>query len=210
MKLLSLFKKSKFVNQSYELTSPQFLKQYTTNPDFPYLVSFPRTGSHWLRNVMELYFEKPALVRVFYYKNPKDFSCIHVHDEDLSVERQNVIYLHRHPVPTIYSQMNYYQEDLEDKNRVYYWADLYGRHLKKWLLDENFTNKKTVIKYENLKNDFLSEFRKVSDHFDISFEPKKVEEIQSNISRKKIKSKVADNPKVVNLNDGYDQRRGFI
>ena len=32
---------------------------------FPFLVSFPRTGSHWLRMLMELYFDKPSLTRSF-------------------------------------------------------------------------------------------------------------------------------------------------
>ncbi len=41
----------------------QFVVDYLrSNPDLPYLISYPRTGSHWLRLVMEEYFDKPSLV----------------------------------------------------------------------------------------------------------------------------------------------------
>jgi hypothetical protein len=51
---------------SVSVDDPKTIKSFTDNPDFPYLVSFSRTGSHWLRMVMELYFEKPSLVRVLF------------------------------------------------------------------------------------------------------------------------------------------------
>lgn len=207
MNILSFFKKDEFVDKSYGLTSPQLLDKYISNPDFPYLISFPRTGSHWLRNVMELYFEKPALVRVFYYKNPKDFTCIHVHDEDLTLQRKNIIYLYRHPVPTIYSQVNYYKEDLMDKNRVLYWANLYGRHLSKWLFEEGFTNRKTTITYENLKADFPVEFKKICTHLNLPYDKGRVLKILSQVSKEKIKKKVPDDSQVVNVKEDYEKLR---
>ena len=39
-------------------------KAYTANLQNPFLISFPRTGSHWLRMLCELYFERPTLVRL--------------------------------------------------------------------------------------------------------------------------------------------------
>ena len=65
--MFSIFKLFKFVKESYGISDQKIWQKYTSNPEFPYLVSFPRTGSHWLRNVMELYFEKPSLTRVFLY-----------------------------------------------------------------------------------------------------------------------------------------------
>ena len=47
---------------------------------------------------MELYLEKPSLVRAFYYKDASDFTCYHTHDMDLQLRRQNVIYLYHDPV----------------------------------------------------------------------------------------------------------------
>ena len=81
------------------------IRKFEDNPDNPYLVSFPRTGSHWLRMVMERYFGRPSLVRVFYYPERNDFLTLHTHDLELDVQRRNVIYLYRDPVETVFSQM---------------------------------------------------------------------------------------------------------
>src|SRR5664280_1077746 len=89
-----------------------------SNPDFSFLVSFPRTGSHWLRMIMELYFKKPSLVRIFYFKDAQEFTCYHRHDEELDIERRNVLYLYRNPVDTIYSQLGYYKEDVDNEERI--------------------------------------------------------------------------------------------
>ena len=47
----------------------EVVKKNIEEPEFPFLISFPRTGSHWLRMIMELYFKRPALTRIFYFKN---------------------------------------------------------------------------------------------------------------------------------------------
>ena len=90
----------KFYQGSYlEVVDKLFLAKVLSDPDFPFLISFPRTGSHWLRMLMELYFEQPSLVRVFYYKDNDNYLCYHHHDEDLKlVDKKNVIYLYRDPV----------------------------------------------------------------------------------------------------------------
>jgi hypothetical protein len=92
---------------SVGMTDQSLIKRFTDNPDFRYLISFPRTGSHGLRMLMELYFEKPALVRAFYFKQSTEFTCYHSHDIDLESDRRNVLYLYRHPVATVFSQMEY-------------------------------------------------------------------------------------------------------
>lgn len=182
----------------------------TADPAFPFLISFPRTGSHWLRMVMELYFQVPALVRIFYYKDAQEFTCCHRHDEDLKLSRQNVIYLYRHPVDTIYSQMNYYKEDSRDTARVNYWADLYARHLKKWLLDETFTVKKTVLSYEGMKKDFDSQFERVCRHLSRPFDPAALHAILPKITKTEVKEKTLHDPQVINTTNDYpDQRSTF-
>ena len=103
---------------SVSVDDPEVIKSFTDNPDFPYLVSFSRTGSHWLRMIMELYFEKPSLVRAFYFKDANDFTCYHTHDMDLELRRENVIYLYRNPVETVYSQLCYYKEDPDDRGKA--------------------------------------------------------------------------------------------
>ena len=120
---------------SFKITDKKLVSSFTDDPEFPFLVSFPRTGSHWLRLLMELYFEKPALVRAFYYKDAMDFTCYHHHDENLELSgRKNVIYLYRNPVDTVYSQLCYYNQKIDDEARIQEWSNLYGRLLKKWLV----------------------------------------------------------------------------
>jgi hypothetical protein len=196
---------------SVAVTNKKLIKKFVDNPDFPFLVSFPRTGSHWLRTIMELYFEKPSLIRIFYYKKATDFTCYHSHDIDLMLERKNVIYLFRSPVPTIYSQLNYYKEDINDVNRIQYWSFLYGKHLAKWLFLEEVTEKKTFITYEKLRENMHSEFEKVTRHFDLSLDKKKLDSILVKTSKDKIKDKTKHDQNVINLSRDYEnQRQNFI
>lgn len=179
------------------------VERFIADPDFPFLISFPRTGSHWLRMVMELYFEKPSLVRIFYYKDATDFTCYHRHDEDLTIQRQNVIYLYRCPVETIYSQLNYYQEDIDDRERIMYWADLYGRHLAKWLLQEEFTTRKTVITYEGMKKHIQGEFKKICHHFSVTFNRERLQPALTKVTKTEVKRKTLHDRKVINLSAAY-------
>ena len=185
----------------------------TKHPDFPFLISFPRTGSHWLRMIMELYFEKPSLVRIFYKQNKKakSFTCYHRHDLDLEIQRNNVLYLYRHPVPTIYSQLNYHKEDFNNDKNIIKWAELYGKHLSKWLIEENFTEKKTILTYEGLQNDIYTEFEKVCKHFDMELDEHKLGKILPLVSKENLKKKTKHDKDVVNLEDSYkNNRKDFI
>jgi hypothetical protein len=188
---------------SIQVNDKKTIEKFTSNPDFPFLISFPRTGSHWLRMIMELYFQKPSLVRIFYYKDAVDFTCYHRHDEDLSIQRQNVIYLYRCPVETIYSQLNYYQEDIYDRKRIMYWADLYGRHLAKWLLQEEFTTRKTVITYEGMKKHMEGEFKKICDHFSVIFNRERLQPALTMVTKTEVKRKTVHDRQVINMSHRY-------
>ena len=157
---------------------------------------------------MELYFDKPSLVRAFYFKDARDFTCYHWHDEDLALRRQNVLYLYRHPVATIYSQLNYYKENLDDTERIRYWAELYGRHLKKWLVTDDFTTKKTVLTYEGLKADLVGEFEKICRHLDAQFDSQRILQVSAQVTKTTLKEKTQHDAQVVNLSDAYAERRG--
>jgi len=185
-------------------------EKFTNNPDFPYLVSFPRTGSHWLRMVMELYFKKPSLVRAFYFKDATDFTCFHTHDMDLDLQRKNVIYLYRNPVETVFSQLSYYKENLDDDSRRRYWSELYARHLSKWLLHDDFTKKKTVITYEGMKSDISDQIKKICEHLGEEYSRPRLELVVSQVSKEKLKKKTKHDQQVVNLSDAYTRERdGF-
>jgi len=195
---------------SLRIKDENILKQYIEDLDFPFIVSFPRTGSHWLRLLMELYFERPSLVRVFYYKDSKDFLSLHTHDDDLDIYRKNAIYLYRNPIPTIYSQLKFYSEDSNDLDRIKYWSAAYGRHLNKWLIEEDVSEKKTILRYENMTQDLKSEFAKVTAHFGQSLDAEKLEEVAAQVSKAEVKKKTAHDPRVINRNENYaDSREVF-
>ena len=126
------------------VVSDEITQQIVQDKNFPFLVSFPRTGSHWLRMMMELYFEMPSLKLIFSeeFKQAKAFTCYHRHDEDLQLEWGNVLYLYRNPVPTVFSQMKFYSEAIDDQERIVYWATLYAKHLKNGCINRHSQRKK--------------------------------------------------------------------
>jgi FkbM family methyltransferase len=207
IRALSNRKPASVPNRSYASSSiddPDVIKTFTDNPNFPYLVSFSRTGSHWLRMIMELYFEKPSLVRAFYFKNANHFTCYHTHDMDMKLKRENVIYLYRDPVETVYSQLSYYKEDPNNEERRRHWTNLYARHLAKWLVYEDFTKKKTVITYERMKVDMYGEIKKICEHFNEDFDPKRLSSVLAQVSKNELKKKTEHDQQVVNLSTDYE------
>ena len=195
---------------SVAITDRAVIDRYVSDPDFPFLVSFPRTGSHWLRMLMELYFERPSLFRVFYYPVRRDYLTLHTHDLELDVHRRNVLYLYRNPVPTVYSLMRYHGEALVDADRVTHWSSLYGRHLKKWLLDEK-SARKTVIRYEYLEANPFAEFGKVAAHFGQALDERKLEEALGHVTKESIREKTRHDKQVINTDSDYeDERQSFF
>lgn len=194
-------------DDSIQITNKDILNQFITKNDFPYLISFPRTGSHWLRMIMELYFKKPSLVRIFYFHDSKEFTCYHRHDENLDIKHENIIYLYRNPPDTIFSQLNYYHEDPNDINRITYWSESYGKHLSKWLIAENFTAKKTVISYDKMKNNLPSEYAKVCDHFNVDLEADLLADVANQVTKHEVISKTKHDKRVINRNAQYDSLR---
>lgn len=192
---------------SASIDDPDVVKSFTDNSNFPYLVSFSRTGSHWLRMIMELYFEKPSLVRAFYFKDADDFTCYHTHDMKLELKRENVIYLYRNPVETVYSQLGYYKEDPDNEERRRHWVSLYARHLAKWLVQEEFSRKKTVVTYEGMKADMANEFAKICQHFGEKLDANKLAVVIEKVSKVELKKKTAHDAQVVNLSAEYQSNR---
>lgn len=182
--------------------SDRKVQKHLKDPGFPVLISFPRTGSHYLRLLMELYFEIPSLPRIFHYKKARSFTCCHMHDiippdRLAGIERQRVIYLYRNPAPTIHSIMRYYEEDLENPERVEHWSGIYREHLKKWLLEEDFTREKLLIRYEQLLQDPVPIFGELNGFFDADRDPKEVRRIAEQIDKKDLKARTRDNPSII-------------
>lgn len=172
-----------------------------TDINYPHLVSFPRSGSHWIRAILELYLGMDS--KQFSYSVARTMN--HVHDLDLSYILQNVIYLFRNPIDSIYSLMVYYRYNLNDISYVDKLLKLYVKNLRKWLLDETFTHKKTIITYENLLSNMEDEFKKICNHLGYTFDKEKLDKI--NVSKQYVKNKTLYDNQIVNLTTGIEEKK---
>lgn len=159
---------------------------------------------------MELYFQRPSLTRVFYYPESTSYLTLHTHDMELDVVRDSVIYLYRDPVATVYSQLNYYNEPVNDLERILYWSESYANHLYKWLCKEHFSRHKTVVVYERLKNNLSLEFKKITSHFGMPLDEERLAAAARQVSKEEVKRKTHHDEQVVQLSTSYDlSREGF-
>ncbi len=198
-------------NGSRLINDRHTIENFNSDPLNTYFVSFPRTGSHWMRMVMELYFERPSLTRVFYYPENTNYLTLHTHDMELDVLRDSIIYLYRDPVATVYSQLNYYYEPVNDLERILYWSESYANHLYKWLCKENFTRHKTVLVYERLKENLAFEFSKITSHFGMRLDEKRLADAAWQVSKEEVKRKTHHDEQVIQLSISYEQaRRDFL
>jgi len=148
----------------------------------PLFISYPRTGSHWLNCVMELYFDRPRLREertTLFDKGRIDWMWFHDHDLDLKIRHAHVLYLYRDPVGTIFSNLNYYakmpdsplfeQSPLQaDEKAIAGFCDEYREHLRKWLLSPD--KARTSTYYNRLRKSWEGEFPKICVHFGRPYE----------------------------------------
>ena len=163
--------------------------------------------------MLELYFDRPLLARTFFkHESSSEPLLLHTHDLDLKTQRKNVIYLFRDPRPTIFSQMMYHQETTSSSKRVFYWANLYAKHAQKWIFEESFSEKKTLLSYECLVHSLSEEFNKATFHLNEKMANKELDidrlnDILQSISRVRVKEKTSHDPKVISSDSAYDKRR---
>jgi len=180
----------------------------TADMDFPFLVSFPRTGSHWLRMALERYFDRPLLTRSFFdHAGRDDYLLLHSHDMDMNLVRRNVLYLHRDPVDTVFSQLNYHGEDCFVEERVAYWADLYGQHVHKWLDAEDFTRRKCVLSYEAMRDDPAAELARAIEHLGGTVDAERIGAVLAGLDKGAVKERTGHDPRVVADKQDYAQQR---
>jgi hypothetical protein len=130
-----------------------FARAAREHPDLPYFVSFPRTGSHWLRTFLEIYFDRPLLVRSFFPHPIDQPLLIHTHDLDDQVQdARATLYLYRGIVDTVFSQVEYEHGDAAGAS----WDDVerelqrYMHSLRKWLGDDAPAVRTHIVTYESL------------------------------------------------------------
>lgn len=198
---------SSIVEVSPLVASNHVIEQYWAESDFPFLVSYPRTGSHWLRIMLEKYSDKPMLVRSFYEHNNLDYLLYHTHDIDLTVRRKKVIYLYRYPTDVIFSTLKYYKQDYSQKYLVNMWTSQYANHLIHWLFKEAYVEDKLILKYENLKNNASVEFNKLCLFLNLNWEESRFQEIYTDVTKAQVERKTKYNSQVINNSESYENER---
>lgn len=181
-----------------------------TDKQYPHLVSFPRTGSHWLRAMIEFYvgnfnkdFNYQETKKRFTYKHA--LTVNHIHDFDLTMERHNVIYMYRNIFDTIYSAMVYYRHDINDYKALDSMIEKYIGNLSKWLFDEKFITKKTIVSYDKLMSNRELEFEKICNHLEIDYDKDHI--LGIDLSKEYISDKTNYDHKIVNISDVYKKNK---
>lgn len=157
------------------------------NLKIPRLVSYPRTGSHWLRLMLEAYVGKYCAPTRFFTATPNVIWGIHIHNRDVDnhdeVEGpcdnlEKVIYLYRDPKDTVYSQLKYdntipigWNADDDNDNLIIEenmmkLINEYKNHLLKWKDNNQGVNKFLQISYEQLKEDTAAALRLILNFLD--------------------------------------------
>lgn len=162
-----------------------FIKNKRENPllyKYPLVVSYPRSGAHWISSVSEMYFNRPRLRKgspsfLPDKKKRRDWMWIHDHDADLKIIRNlhkkkplanKILFLYRNPVDVIYSHLNAISKNYNTygylfgkkfKNRDYAFSEeAVMDELSRWITyhREYFKEREgiqiTYISYEAFKN----------------------------------------------------------
>lgn len=176
-------------------------------PDLVHLVSFPRTGSHWLRVLLEDYSNRPLKGRSFKRHWSRNYLLTHTHDNELSIQSDNVIYLYRDPVPTIYSQLNYYNQSINDLNSLCYWTSRYSHHLCHWLIlrGNNPKGHQLNIKYSDLKDSPFHNFQLICEMLSIKYDENRFRLIYKQTTKDKVKSLSSHDKQVVDNSSDYNK-----
>jgi len=187
---------------SIGIFDPSMINAFQCEPGNPFLVSFPRTGSAWLRMMVELALDRPTLTRVYYLQDRTDWLFLHTHDADLTLERESVIYLWRAPVETVYSQLQFARRSFGEGDVVAD-AEAYAKHLRKWLVTETFTKKKTVITYGQMQCDPASALREIAEHCGLEADDERANAAAVLASKKAMQTSTTYDPKIVRLDPQY-------
>lgn len=183
-------------------------EKFLAAPLNPALVSFPRTGSHWLRMLLELTIGIPSLKRQFFYFHPTRYSFWHTHDDDLKFQRERVVYLHRDPVDTVFSQLQYHRISLADSAAVMRCGAQYLSHLEKWLGFDHGAGERLVISYESLASEPAKTVAQIVRFLEESWSSQRFDSAYSQVTKEVVRRKTerADD-RVISINRDYATAR---
>lgn len=186
----------------------------------PQLVSYPRTGSHWVRLVLEQYLNKYCLPTTFFDCDKNNYWGYHLHDrivgegaEGITGNFDKVIYLYRSPVDTIFSQVMFDRVDFTksfNNSYIEQIMDEYYDHLERWLFDNDDIKNIIFVKYEDIKSDPVDIFSKILAFLNYNIDKKKLEAICKKTTIKKSKEKTSFDSSIINrdhFNGEYDIKK---
>lgn len=188
------------------------IEDFYSDNDFPRLISYPRTGSHWLRIMMEDYLGMPCGPQAFFHPDATPWG-LHVHDrfvgqgafqEGPVVNLKKVIYLHRNPIDTIFSQM-VYDGNLDFANEdVEKLVTEYSLHLDRWLHNNEDIEELLDITYEEIKENTPAALRSVLVFLGYEIDDDRIQAVCKSSSKSKTKTVTPHDPMALNeqsLND---------
>ncbi len=180
----------------------------------PYLISFPRTGSHWLRMILEQYFDRPLLTRSFFAHESNEYLLLHRHDERLEIgDFRETIYLYRSVVNTVFSQLTYlYGEEAAATGwgEVSAVAEAYRANLRKWLLRDDVASRRLVVTYEGMLDAPVATIGSVIEFLGGRVEPERVLTIYRSVTHGSVKAASGYDARVLNTDREYQSRRDLF
>jgi hypothetical protein len=191
---------------------PKVLTDFKKDNTNTFLVSYYRTGTHWLLMCLEAYFDAYVLLENTYFHGKqsddiKEILLVHSHDAGRSLVRDVVVYLYRNPVDVVFSRIYSFKQSLvlSGKDLILKTAKNYKLHLEKWLLKETFTTKKTLISYDLLIENFETEFSKAIEHFYPFVDLGKVSRIKDLITKEAVKKRTKNLPRIMPQGSDYNE-----
>ena len=178
---------------------------FRDDPASPWLISFPRTGSHWLRMILERATDRPLLPRSFFGHDNQRYLLNHSHDYEFKLRPRRLIYLYRDPVPTVFSQIKFHQVDPQDRPHVELWADLYRLHLRHWLLPAH--PDRTVVTYEELATDAARVAARVLHALGEEVDRDRIAQATDQVDRATAVSHTQHDQRIVNTQEDYAVQR---
>ena len=188
----------------YGNNTASFLKQ---NPDLPLLVSYPRTGSHWIRMIIEHYLQKPCLPRGFVLDSATSFWANHEHDKELILRNPlgKVLYLYRNPIDVVYSEMMYERGNFDSS--VDYYSSTYYKHLDRWLNTTSDIREIHYITYEDLCRNSRAAIEGVLKFLNFPLDEACLAESINFTTKSRVKKSVSHDPKALREDSNYQAKR---
>lgn len=173
-------------------------------PGLPMLVSFPRTGSHWLRVFLERWFDRPLMTRSFFEHASNDYLLLHTHALDGSLDalarERPVVYLHRSVIATIFSELTYRHGEAACAQawpEVAGVADAYREHLAKWLGPDAPAADRCILAYEELLDRPMEALARVARFLGGSLDEERAAPLWASCTHELVSERTTHDPRVV-------------